>query len=187
MKDINFLFSETITNKMEDSEKKKSGVSAGAIIIGILAASICIASLVAPGVYVAGLEKQISRAEQSLYDVKYNELRSVKARLESIKSSVNNKKKIINDIDQKSMASSQVLLMLEQAVPAGCYFSSVSYSGKSLNISGKADNSLIMAELMSNLDRLHTLSRGTNSVSLKQTQSPLNFNMEYAVSEKGGN
>lgn len=186
MKDINFLFSDSITNKMENTETEKTGVKPGVIIIVVLVSLIAIGILLAPGYYLSRLEKQIEKAEASLADPKYAEVRNVKAKLESTNTELNKKKAIINDIDSKSVTSSQILLMVEHAVPSGCYFSILNYSGASLNISGKAESSLIVAELMGNLDRLNTLSRMTENVSIEQAQSPIKYNISYGVSVRGG-
>ena len=186
MKDINFLFSESIVDKMEDTEKKKTGISTGKIILAVLVSLIAVGILLAPGFYLSRIKTQVEKAEASLLDPKYAEVRNVKAKLESTTAELNKKKAVINDIDSKSLASSQVLLMVEQAAPLGCYFSSLSYSGSDLKLSGKADSSRVVSELISNLDRLHTLSRMTESVTLEQTQSPVKYNISYGVSVKGG-
>ncbi|NLY18534.1 MAG: PilN domain-containing protein [Clostridiaceae bacterium] len=186
MKDINFLFSETITDKMENTEKEKTRVKPGVVVVVVLVILIATGILLAPGFYLSGLERQIEKVEASLADPKYSEVRNVKARLDSVSTELNKKKAIINDIDSKSAPSSQVLLMVEHAVPSGCYFTGLNYSGTSLNISGKAESSIIVAEFMSNLDRLNTLSRMTESVSIKQAQSPFTYNLSYGVSGKGG-
>ena len=186
MKDINFLFSESIVDKMEDTEKKKKGISTGKIILVVLVLFIAVGVLLAPGLYLSSIKAQVEKAEASLLDPKYVEVRSVKSKLESTTAELNKKKSIINDIDSKSLASSQALLMVEQAAPLGCYFSSLSYSGSDLKLSGKADSSRIVSELISNLDRLHTLKRISESVSLEQDQSPVNYNISYSVSVKGG-
>lgn len=187
MKDINFLFSETIPDKMEENtEKKKTSVKPGIIIAIVLVSLIAVGILLAPGFYLSRLEKQIEKAEDSLADPKYMEVRNVKARLESANTELNKKKTIINDIDSKSLTASQVLLMVEHAIPSGCYFTGLNYSGADLKLSGKAESSLVVAELMSNMDRLNTLSRMTESVWLEQTQSPFVFNLSYGVSVKGG-
>jgi len=186
MKDINFLFSESIVDKMEDTEKKKTGISTGKIILAVLVSLIAVGILLAPGFYLSRIKTQVEKAEASLLDPKYAEVRNVKAKLESTTAELNKKKAVINDIDSKSIASSQVLLMVEQAVPSGCYFSSLSYSGSDIKLAGKADSSRVVSELMSNLDRLHTLKRISESVSLEQDKSPINYSISYSVSVKGG-
>ena len=113
MKDINFLFSESIV-KMEDTEKKKTGISIGKIILAVLVSLIAVGILLAPGLYLSSIKTQVEKAEASLLDPKYTEVRNVKARLESTTAELNKKKAVINDIDSKSLASSQVLLMVEQ-------------------------------------------------------------------------
>lgn len=186
MKDINFLFSESIVNKMEETESKKTDVNTGKIILAVFISLIAIGILLAPGVYLSKLERQIKTAEASLIDPKYTEVRNVKFKLEAIISELNKKKAIINDIDSKSVASSQILLMVEQAVPSGCYFSKLNYNGAELKLTGKAESSIIVAELMGNFDRLHTLSRVTESISLEQAQSPVQYSISYGVLRKGG-
>jgi len=148
MKDINFLFSESITEKMEDTEKKKTGISIGKIILAVLVSLIAVGILLAPGLYLSSIKTQVEKAEASLLDPKYTEVRNVKARLESTTAELNKK--------------------------------------KAVKLSGKADSSRVVSELISNLDRLHTLSRMTESVTLEQTQSPVKYNISYGVSVKGG-
>ncbi len=186
MKDINFLFTETIAENNEEAENKKGNASTGYVIITVLISLVAVGVLLAPGYYLKKLDKQITSVEQQLTDQKYIELRNVKAKLDAINTAVNGKKAIINDIDSKSMAGSQILLIAEQAVPPNCYFKSLKYSGGSLNLSGKAGSSFVFAELMSNLDRLSSLSRLTESLSLEETQSNFEFNIGYSVSQEGG-
>ncbi len=186
MKDINFLFSESMMEKYESGEKEKKEVSAAKAVLIVLAVLAGVTILFVPGIYVNTLERQVAAVERSLNDAKYTEVRDVKTRLEKIVLSVDSKKAVIKDIDAKSVPASQILLMVEQAIPSGCFFSSVNYSGSSLRISGKADSGTAVAELMGNLDRLHTLTRKTENVQIEQAGSPIDYSVEYMVSEKGG-
>jgi len=176
MKDINFLFSESMMEKYESGEKEKKEVSAAKAVLIVLAVLAGVTILFVPGIYVNTLERQVAAVERSLNDAKYTEVRDVKTRLEKIVLSVDSKKAVIKDIDAKSVPAS----------PSGCFFSSVNYSGSSLRISGKADSGTAVAELMGNLDRLHTLTRKTENVQIEQAGSPIDYSVEYMVSEKGG-
>lgn len=185
MKDINFLVTEPLTNQDETLTQKKS-VPAAKIVLVVLCITIGIAILFLPGIFVKSLEAQIADVEQSMQDAKYRQLAQAKAQYNQVTQDVDGKKAIVKDIDNKSVPSSQIILMVEQALPEGCYLDALGFEGNSLNISGKAVSSLVFAEFMGSLDRLDLLTGSTDSISMEESGTAVTFNLKYAVSVNGG-
>jgi Tfp pilus assembly protein PilN len=186
MKDINFLVNDTALGAREANEKQKTVVSIGKTILVILSLTAATLLLFVPGIIISGMESEISEIEQSMLDPKYRELRDTKAQLQIVTDTLNSKKAIINDIDAKSLEASQVILMVENAIPAGCYITSVNYSGSTLELKGKAESSLAYAELLGNLDSLKLLSRNSSNLDLMQTADSIEYSVQYSVAKNGG-
>ncbi len=181
MKDINFLMSDTaVTTKTQTNEQEKK-VPAAQIIIFVICFTIAVLVLFIPGIIIASLEKQVSAVEQSMYDSKYAELRNVKAEMQNITQIVDGKKAVIRDIDRKNTSASQILVLVEQAVPSDCYISSITFSGSTINLSGVAANTLVYTELVGNLNRLQQIQGNVSAMSMKQSFEQVNFNLRYNI------
>lgn len=187
MKDINFLVDGHISNTADNDFGMKKSIPAAKIIMIILCITIGVAILLAPKIIMYNMDQRIKEVEQSLRDPKYNELTEVKSQYKLLLQNLSNKKAVINDIDQKSATASQIILLVEQAIPSGCYINSLSFTGNTISITGKAENSLVYAELLGNLNRLQLIKGSANGVSLEEAGTSINYSLSYTVIAKGGN
>jgi Tfp pilus assembly protein PilN len=184
MKDINFLVSENPFEK--ELKKEKKSASAARVIALILAMAVGTAILLAPGIYVRVLDGRAQAVEQKLTDAKYSEVRTVKAQLANVTRRVDNKKAIINGIDADNIPASQALLIIENALPSGCYLESVNFNGNSVSIRGVAENSLIVSDFFGKMDRLKLFDGGSQGISFEETQGAVKFSVTYAAKIEGG-
>ena len=181
MKDINFLMSDKAVPAQNLAGEQQKKVPAAQIIIFVVCFTIAILILFIPNIIIAGLNKQISAVESSMFDPKYTQLRNTKAEMQNITQIVDGKKSVIRDIDRKNTSASQILLMVQQAVPEGCYIRSISFNNKSITIWGIADNSMAYVEFAGNLNRLQQVSGQIGSLSMKQSFEPVSFTLTYNV------
>jgi len=184
MKDINFLVEENPF--AERLEKEKKSIPAVKITVVVLVIAICTAILLAPGIYVRILEGRASAIENKLTDAKYSEVRVVKSQLSQITNKVKSKKAIINRIDADNIPASQMLLVIQNALPSGCFLNSLNYNGKSFTIKGAAESSFIVTDYMANLDRLKLFECTSHNISLGETQSAVEFSITCTVQNRGG-
>lgn len=184
MKDINFLVSENPFEK--ELKKEKKSTSAVRVIVLGLVITVGTAILLAPGIYVRILDGRASAVEQKLTDQKFGEVRSVKAQLTQVTKKVDNKKAIINGIDSENIPASQALLIIENALPSGCYLESVNFNGNSVSIRGVAENSLIVSDFFGKMDRLKLFDGGSQGISFEETQGAVKFSVTYAAKIEGG-
>ncbi|MBP7177358.1 MAG: pilus assembly protein PilN [Thermoclostridium sp.] len=181
MKDINFLVNEPeATARMDAGEQKKS-IPAAQIVVFVIGFTVAILLLFIPGIIIAGLEKQTSEVEKSMQDPKYAELRNVKADLANITQRVEGKKSVIRDIDQKNTSASQILVLVEQAIPADCFIKTIGFNGSSISLSGTASNSIVYTELVGNLNRLQQLQGKGGALSMAQSFVPVDFTLSYTL------
>jgi len=185
MKDINFLVSENPFER--ELKKEKKSASAVKVIALVLVMAVGTAILLAPGIYVRILDGRALAVEQKLTDAKYSEVRTVKAQLANVTRKVDNKKAVINGIDARNIPASQALLIIENALPSGCYLRSVKFSGNSVSVSGVAENSLIVSDFLGKMDRLKLFESSSQGMSLKETQSAVEFSVTYTAKIEGGN
>lgn len=184
MKDINFLVEE---NPFEGQlQKEKKSIPAVKITALVLVIAVGIAVLLAPGMYVRILEARASAIEKKLTDVKYSEVKAVKAQLSQVTNKVNSRKAIINAIDAENLPASQILLIAKNALPSGCFIKSVNYNGKSFTISGFSESSLIAMDYLSNLERLQLFESSSQKVPLNETQSVVEFSITFNLQTQGG-
>lgn len=181
MKDINFLVNDSVPSTRIEANEQQKSVPAAQIIIFVLTFTIAVLILFIPGIIIAGIEKQISAVEQSMFDPKYAELRNVKAEMMNISQVVDGKKLVIRDIDQNNTSVSQIIVLVEQAVPAGCYIKSITFSAGAVSLAGVADNSMVYTELVGNLNRLQQISGQAGALSMQQSFVPVDFNLKYSV------
>jgi Tfp pilus assembly protein PilN len=184
MKDINFLVSENPFEK--ELKKEKKSTSAVRVIVLVLVITVGTAILLAPGIYVRILDGRASAVEQKLTDQKFGEVRSVKAQLTQVTKKVDNKKAIINGIDSENIPASQALLIIENALPSGCYLRTVNFNGRSLSINGIAENSFIVSDFFGKMDRLQLFNSNSQGISLNETQSAVEFSVTYTAKSEGG-
>ncbi len=173
MKDINFLVEERPFES--NLKKEKKSIPAVKILVLILVIVIGTVILLAPGLYIRILEGRALAIENKLTDVKYSEARSIKAQLSYITNKIISKKDVINAIDFENTPVSQIILITQNALPSGCYLTSLSYSGKSFTIRGVAESSFIITDYMTNLERLDFFESSTQSFSLEESQSAIEF------------
>ena len=185
MKDINFLVSENPFEKELQKEKKKS-TSAARVIALVMVMLVGTSVLIAPGIYVRILEGRASAVEKKLTDTRFNEVRSVKAQLTQVMKKVDAKKAIINGIDTENIPASQALLIVKNALPPGCYLKSINFNGSSVSISGVAENSFIVSDFLGKMDRLKLFNSSSQGISLKETQSSVEFSVTYTAQSEGG-
>jgi len=184
MKDINFLVEE---NPFESQMKKeKNSIPTVKIIILTIAIAIGAAILLAPGIYIRILEGRALTIERKLTDAKYNEVRDIKAQLSQVSGRVNGKKAVINAIDAQNIPASQLLLIIKNALPSGCFLNSVNYSGKSLTVKGAAESSFIAMDYLANLERLKLIKTSSQNVSFIETQSAVEFSITCTAQTLGG-
>ncbi|NLO41068.1 MAG: hypothetical protein GX115_16570 [Ruminiclostridium sp.] len=181
MKDINFLVNETAATAKADISEQKKSVPAAQIILFVIGFTVAVLVLFIPGIIIAGLEKQTSEVEKSMQDPKYAELRNVKAELTNMTQSVEGKKAVIRDIDRKNTSASQILLLVEQAIPSNCFVKTISFSGSSISLSGTASNSIAYTELVGNLNRLQQIQGQAGALSMQQSFVPVNFSLQYTM------
>jgi len=184
MKDINFLVEETPFE--EGLKEEKKSIPAVKITAVVLVIAVGIAVLLAPGIYVRILEGRASAIEKKLTDAKYNEVRAVKSELSSVTGSINNKKSIINAIDNQNVPASQILLTVRNALPSGCFLNSVNYNGKSVTIKGFAESNFIAVDYVNNLQRLKIFESGNLNMSINESESSPEFTLNYTVKSQGG-
>jgi len=184
MKDINFLISENPFEK--ELKKEKKSTSAVRVIVMVLVMTVGTAVLLAPGIYVRVLGGRASAVENKLADAKFGEVRRVKAQLTQITREVDNKKAIINGIDSENIPASQALLIIENALPSGCYLKTLNFNGRSLSINGIAENSLIVSDFLGKMDRLQFFDSSSKGLSLEETQSAVEFSVTYTAKTEGG-
>lgn len=184
MKDINFLIEERPFE--EGLQKEKKSIPAGKVIAIVMVIAIGIFILLIPGLYVRILEGRASALENKLTDAKYTEVRNVKAQLSNITSKVNSKKNIIKTIDSENMEASQLLLIIQNALPSDCFLTSFSYDGKSVSVHGIAGSSFIAMDFLSNLDRLDLFENDNQKITLNESQSAVEFTFTYKVMQQGG-
>ena len=181
MKDINFLVNESASTARADISEQKKSVPAAQIILFVIGFTVAVLILFIPGIIIAGLEKEVSAVEASMTDPKYAELRNVKAELAVITQNLEGKKAVIRDIDQKNTSASQILVLIEQAIPSNCYVKTISFNGSSISLSGTAANSTAYTELIGNLNRLQQIQGQAGALSMQQSFVPVNFTLSYAV------
>ena len=184
MKDINFLVSENPFENRLDKEKKSAPVAK--VIALVLVMVVGTAVLLAPGIYVRILDGRASAVEKKLTDERFTEVRRVKAQLTQVTKKVDNKKAIINGIDAENIPASQALLIIENALPSGCYLKTVSFNGRSVSMSGVAENSFIVSDFLGKMDRLELFNSSSQGISLKETQSEVEFSVTYTAQSEGG-
>lgn len=184
MKDINFLVEETPFE--EGLKKEKKSIPMAKVMVMALVIAIGIAVLLTPGIYVRILEGMAAALEKKLSDEKYNEVRAVKAQLASITGKVSSKKAIINAIETQNVPASQILLTVQNALPSGCFLNSVNYNGKSVTIKGIAESSFIAVDYMANLGRLKIFDTVNYSLSIEESQSDVEFTLNYTLKSQGG-
>lgn len=187
MKDINFLVNEQASNVREYDSSMRKSIPAAKIIMIILCVTIGVAILFVPSIVLKSMDQKIAEVEQSLNDPKYNELAEIKKQYNQVLQNLNNKKAVINAVDQKTATASQILLLVEQAIPSGCYLNSLGFTGNTLNIAGKAENSLVYAELLGNLNRLNLINGTSNGVSMTEAGTSIDYSLSYTVVVNGGN
>jgi Tfp pilus assembly protein PilN len=78
------------------------------------------------------------------------------------------------------------LLIIENALPSGCYLKTVNFNGRSVSISGVAENSFIVSDFLGKMDRLELFNSGSQGISLKETQSEVEFSVTYTAQSEGG-
>lgn len=184
MKDINFLVEE---KPFEDGLKKEDKSTAAVKILAlILVFAVGVAILFVPSTYVRILERRAITIENKLADEKYKEVKAVKAQLSQTISKVSNKKVIINAIDSEYIPASQMLLIVENALPSGCYLKSLNFNGKSVIINGIAENSLIVNDFLGNLSRLKLFTINTHNISIDESQKSVEFSMTFNAQNQGG-
>lgn len=181
MKDINFLMSDKAVPAQNLAGEQQKKVPAAQIIIFVISFTIAVLILFIPGIIIAGIDKQVSTVEKSMFDPKYSQLRNTKAEMINITQVVDGKKSVIRDIDRKNTPASQILVLVQQAVPADCYISSINYSGSSISLSGTAANTMAYTELVGNLNRLQQIQGSVSALSMQQSFDPVDFNLQYNI------
>ena len=179
MKDINFLVEDNPFENELQEEKEKS-VPVAKKIVTVLIITIGILILLVPGIYVKSLDKKAISIENSLTDERFKEVRTVKAQLSEVTNKVSSKKAIINGIDYEYISASQTLLIVENALPSGCYLKSLNFNGNSISINGIAESSFIASDFWANMDRLQLFKGSPQGFSMEETQSAVDFSMTYS-------
>lgn len=185
MKDINLL-PEDIKSTTVSSPNAKAGsigISAKAIAILVVVLLFIGASLAAPKVYIMALEANLAKVEKEIEDPKYDEVKKVRADLSAIDGVIGSKSDVMNTIDTKSYPINEVLVAVNGVVPAGCKITSMEYKGTDLKISGYADNSIAIAELVSKIQRLDFVEIKSD-ITVDQTNL---FTLEMSLGRKEGN
>lgn len=192
MKDINLLPEEVkspgSTNSFEAVKTEKKHVSAAGVFITVFVLLIMGASLVAPKAYLIYLEGISSGISQQLDSKAYQEVNMVNAQAAQLGATVEEKGAILAAIDAKSLPMAEILNAIRRSTPKGCVVSELKIEKGGLSITGYSESSLLVAELMSNLDRLESFSRlgKTDSVTYDRTNSSQKFVVNYTVGGKEG-
>ncbi|MCX7748977.1 MAG: PilN domain-containing protein [Clostridia bacterium] len=187
MKDINLL-PEEVKAPIMQVKKSSMSISPKFVIVALFVLIIAIATLWLPKLYVTSIEARVEAVNQELESVKYNELKTVKDRVQMVENTISQKKKIINFIDSENYPVSQFLQSIIQSVPKGVDIYSISYQSKSLRISGKQQSYRAADEFISNLSRLGFMSSSENlqTISLDELGKSFYFDYTFSVGRKAG-
>ncbi|MCX7842448.1 MAG: PilN domain-containing protein [Clostridia bacterium] len=188
MRDINLLPEEArdYSANTEKSFKPSVSMSPAAIIAIIIALVLMASSIAAPMIYVSYLEKTIEGLRNKINSKEFQEVRVVNNELGSVNGMLNKKNEILLDIEKNSLPVTQAITSVKNAVPKGCYITSLSYSNKSVRIDGVAENTLVMTEFLSSIDRLQNLRRsGANdSMSFDKVNDAYTFSITLSLGAK---
>lgn len=139
-------------------EGARSGGTAKIIIILILVILVFGGSVLAPQLYVKYiLEAKLERINDDINSPKYAEVKRVRADLTKIETTLASKKDVIGSIDNINYPVNEVLVAIKNVAPQGCVIESILYGRKSLEIVGQAQDSVVIAELVSRINRLSFL------------------------------
>lgn len=158
MKDINLLPEEIKSSSSYVPDKVRSGGVVKVIIILLFVILILGGSVLAPQAYVKYvLEAKLARINEDINSPKYAEVKKVRADLTDIDKTLETKKDVIGSIDNSNYPVNEVLVAINNVAPQGCVIESIAYGKKSLEIVGQAQDSVVIAELVSRINRLSFL------------------------------
>lgn len=190
MKDINLLPEDIKATVGENtvSSRTSAKLSSVTILVIILVSIIAIAILFAPHFIIKSKEATVEAIKAQINSQAYQEVKAVNGQLSTINSTLNGKYAVLKDIDNSTYPVNELLNEVKQAVPNGCVVSSLKFDNGRVLITGAATDSMVIAEFISNIDRLDIFNRAglTDSVSYQRTNSVQRFQLSFTVGRKDG-
>ena len=178
MKDINLLPEESNFGEVEASSK--SGGLTRIIVIGVTILFLVIISLVVPRIYLQTIDMKIESLQKDMQSEKYDYIRSINRGIAANTSLMNDKRAVINHVDQMFFPVNELLVTVRQTLPAGCVLSDVSYNAGSVTVRGTAQDPVAAAEYIKNIERLEII-KGTsiNNISYQASGDTVDFNFSF--------
>ncbi|HOM01408.1 MAG TPA: PilN domain-containing protein [Acetivibrio sp.] len=180
--DINLL-PEDIMSTSTYERPTSSGSGALKLVRGLILICVVVGvSLAAPFVYVKMLESERAQLENEINSEKYNEVKRVNAELDSINGILATKETILNQIDNTSYPVNDVVVAISNAAPVGCKLTNLRFNNNSVDVTGVVEDSLVVAEFVSSIQRLNFLSLDSE-VNVDENNV---FNIKLHVGKRGG-
>lgn len=190
MKDINLLPDEirapvqkSLTREEQSSKTMSAAAIAGVISIFV----IVILSFIIPKLYLIFLDKQIDTKIQKVNSKEYQEIRILNNSVAAVSSSIDKKRQILDAIDKRSSSITEILNVLNNSAPNGLYITEITFDNDALDVGGYAASSLLVAEFISNIDRLENMNRmgKTESIQFSKANSQYKFKVSFNVGKEG--
>jgi hypothetical protein len=148
MKDINLLPEESNKEVEEKEVKVQTPASTKNIFLVIIVFFGVAISYVLPIGYLKVVKYRTAQVQANLNSKKFLEVKDIKAENVKFNQIIQNKKIVIDDIDNKNVYLNDLLIVIEKATPKGCSVTSIVFNDNMLKITGKADKGIIAAEFI---------------------------------------
>lgn len=190
MKDINLLPEDIKTSSGEKTalNSEKMEFSKGKVIIVILILILAIALLFSPTAIFKIMELNANSIKAEINSQAYSEVKAVNGQLMNVNAKLNGKYAVLKDIDNNTYPVNELLNEVRQAAPKGCVISSLKFDEGKVMISGAATDSMVIAEFISNIERLDIFTNlGVGAgLTYQRTNSVQKFQLSFNVGRKDG-
>ncbi|MEN6316749.1 MAG: hypothetical protein ABFD25_21135 [Clostridiaceae bacterium] len=181
MKDINLLLEEEKRIQQEGVTVNEPARPAGKIIVTVLTAALGLTTLIGPKLYAGSMELKLASVQEQLKSEKYQEVMSVKSQLVIEDKQLNDKKSIIEYIDEQAYPVNDILNTIRNNTPKGCTINDIQYDTHTLRLGVRVEEIYNVAEFLLNMDRLENIRLSENSNTIK-----MNANGDYAFNFEVG-
>jgi len=158
MKDINLL-PEDIKSASSYSPGSGSGTGSMLKVVPILVLLILfiVGTLIAPKVYIGGLESELSKIEKEIADPKFDVVKNVNKDIAAVKKVIDSKNDVMETVDKNVYPINEILVAVNNSVPKGTSLNRIEYKNNKIKLVGYTDDILAIAELVAKIHRLDSI------------------------------
>lgn len=184
MKDINLLPEEIQASSPYSNNKvAREGIPIKGIIITVFVLLLFGATLLIPTAYIKVRQMQLDSLEADVKSDRYKEVKSVNAQIASVETNLKSKVEVINYIDDTNISVNELVVAIRGSAPTGCDIHTISVAKGVIELSGKIQETMGIAQFVSNLDRLSGLQRKGQV----KVNEDFTFTLSLNILEKGAN